>query len=124
MTNRDAQLSEIQATLSSIDRQLRAQAGRDEANQKTLKEIDRSLQWILWAVAITAGASLKLTWDGKWWDSGAAFWVIAALVTVLVLALPFFIARKIMRFNRERDARRYAEKRKRLGYDQPESEQR
>ncbi|WP_417219531.1 hypothetical protein [Achromobacter spanius] len=122
MTNRDAQLSEIQATLASIDHHLRAQAIREESTQKTLQEIDRTVHWIFWGVAIVAGAALKLTWDGKWWDSGAAFWVIAALAAVLLFALPFFIARKVMRFNREREARQYAEKRRRLGYDQPESE--
>ncbi|ASC63597.1 hypothetical protein B9P52_04500 [Achromobacter denitrificans] len=123
MINRDAQLSEIQATLESIDRHLRDQAVSNAQSRKTLKDIDTCLQWIFWGVAITAGAALKLTWDGKWWDSGAAFWVIAALAAVLLFALPFFIARKVMRFNREREARQYAEKRRRLGYDQPESEQ-
>ncbi|WP_238878628.1 hypothetical protein [Achromobacter xylosoxidans] len=122
MLNRDAQLSEIQATLESIDRHLREQAVSNAEDRKALQDINTHLQWIFWCVAITAGAALKLTWDGKWWDSGAAFWVIAALVVVLLVALPFFIARKVLRFNREREARRHAERRRRLGYDQPESE--
>lgn len=122
MLNRDTQLAEIQATLVSIDRHLSDQAASNAHSTKALQDINACLQWILCGVAITAGAALKLTWDGKWWDSGAAFWIIAALVVVLLVALPFFIARKVMRFNREREARRYAERRRRLGYDQPESE--
>lgn len=120
--DRDGQLSEIQAILSSIDGHLRAQAIRDESAQKSLHEIDRLLHWIFWGVAIIAGAAIKLTWEGKWWESGAAFWVIAALVVVLLVALPFFIARNVMRFNREREARQYAEKRRSLGYDRHEPE--
>lgn len=122
MIDRGAQLSEIQATLESIDRHLRDQAALSAQSRKTLQDIDTCLQWIFWCAAITAGAALKITWDGKWWDSGATFWVIAALIVVLLVALVFFIARKVMRFNREREARKYAEKRRRLGYDRHEPE--
>lgn len=114
-------LSRIEADISKIQALQRQAFSEDQARHHRVDKLlktaadDRKLA-MRYIGGIAGGVFVLVASNFKLPSTEELFWIGAVLAVALLFALLFFIVRMASRFNRERDARRHAEMRRRLGY--------